>query len=89
MIFIDADKEGYADYLNRAIKLSRPGTLIIADNVIRRGKIIEIDSQDSSVLGVKRFNQELARNPNLTASTLQTVGAKSYDGFTFIVVNPE
>ena len=86
LIFIDADKEGYADYLNRAVKLSRPGTLIIADNVVRNGKIIEEVSQDSSVLGIQRFNQELVSNPHLTASTLQTVGARSYDGFTFIVV---
>ena len=86
LIFIDADKEGYADYLNRAVKLSRPGTLIIADNVVRNGKIIEKVDQDSSVLGIQKFNQELIRNPRLTASTLQTVGARSYDGFTFIVV---
>ena len=87
LIFIDADKPGYADYLNRAVKLSRPGTLIIADNVVRNGKIIEIGSQDPNVLGIQRFNQELINNPRLTASTLQTVGARSYDGFTFIVVS--
>jgi len=86
LIFIDADKEGYADYLNRVDKLSRPGTLIIADNVVRNGKIIEKKSQDSSVLGIQRFNEELVSNPRLNASTLQTVGARSYDGFTFIVV---
>jgi predicted O-methyltransferase YrrM len=86
LIFIDADKPGYADYLNRVVKLSRPGTLIIADNVVRNGKIIEEDSQDENVLGIQRFNQELINNPRLTASTLQTVGARSYDGFTFIVV---
>ncbi len=89
LIFIDADKEGYADYLNRAVQLSRPGTLIIADNVVRNGKIIEQNSQDSSVLGIQRFNQELTNNPRLSASTLQTVGARSYDGFTFIVVGGE
>jgi len=86
LIFIDADKEGYADYLNRVVKISRPGTLIIADNVVRNGKIIEKNSRDTSVLGIQRFNQELISNPRLTASTLQTVGARSYDGFTFIVV---
>ncbi|MCD6426354.1 MAG: O-methyltransferase [Anaerolineales bacterium] len=86
LIFIDADKEGYADYLNRVVKLSRPGTLIIADNVVRNGKIIEKESQDSSVLGIQRFNQELVSNPRLTATTLQTVGARAYDGFTFIIV---
>ena len=86
LIFIDADKEGYADYLNRVVKISRPGTLIIADNVVRNGRIIEENSQDSSVLGIQRFNQALISNSHLTASTLQTVGARSYDGFTFIVV---
>ena len=86
LIFIDADKEGYAEYLNRAVKISRPGTMIIADNVVRNGKIIEENSQNPSVLGIQRFNQELLSNPRLTASTLQTVGARSYDGFTFIVV---
>jgi caffeoyl-CoA O-methyltransferase len=86
LIFIDADKEGYANYLNRVVRISRPGTLIIADNVVRNGKIIEKNSQDSSVLGIQEFNQELISNPSLIASTLQTVGARSYDGFTFIVV---
>lgn len=86
LIFIDADKEGYAEYLNRAVKLSRPGTLIIADNVVRNGKIIEKADQDANVLGIQRFNQELVSNPRLTASALQTVGARSYDGFAFIVV---
>ena len=86
LVFIDADKEGYADYLNRVIQLSRPGTFIIADNVVRNGYIIEENTEDSSVLGIRRFNQELLSHPHLTATTLQTVGARSYDGFTFIVV---
>jgi predicted O-methyltransferase YrrM len=87
LIFIDADKEGYADYLNKVVSLSRPGTFIIADNVVRRGKIIEKDSQDPSVLGIQNFNQALIKNPRLNATTLQTVGARNYDGFTFIVVD--
>jgi predicted O-methyltransferase YrrM len=86
LIFIDADKEGYAAYLSLAVELSRPGTLIIADNVVRNGKILEIGSQDTAVLGIQKFNQAITENPRLTASTLQNVGAKSYDGFTFIVV---
>ena len=86
LIFIDADKESYADYLDLVLDLSRPGTLIIADNVVRNGKILEIGSQDTAVLGIQKFNQTLVENPRLRASTLQTVGAKSYDGFTFIVV---
>jgi predicted O-methyltransferase YrrM len=89
LIFIDADKEGYADYLNRVIGLSRPGTLIIADNVVWNGKIIKNDSKDSSVLGIQRFNKELISNPRLNAAMLQTVGARSHDGFTFIVVDSE
>jgi len=87
LIFIDADKEGYAEYLNRVINLSRPGSFIIADNVVRRGKILEEDSQDLSVLGIQRFNQELINNPRLDATVLQTVGSRNYDGFTFIVVD--
>jgi predicted O-methyltransferase YrrM len=86
LIFIDADKEGYAAYLNQVLNLSVPGTLIIADNVVRNGKILEIGSQDTAVLGIQKFNQAVIENPRLTASTLQMVGAKSYDGFTFIVV---
>ncbi len=89
LIFIDADKPGYADYLHRVVKLSRPGTLIIADNVVRGGKIVDQKSQDPSVLGIQRFNQELVSNPRLSASTLQTVGARSHDGFTFIAVREE
>jgi len=86
LIFIDADKEGYADYLNRVIQLSKPGTFIIADNVVRNGNILDDSGQDSSVVGIRRFNKELLSHPHLNATTLQTVGARSYDGFTFIVV---
>jgi predicted O-methyltransferase YrrM len=86
LIFIDADKEGYAKYLDLAVRLSRPGTLIIADNVVRSGKILDTSNQDSAVLGIQKFNQAVTENPRLAASTLQTVGAKSYDGFTFVVV---
>lgn len=86
LIFIDADKEGYADYLNRVIQLSKPGTFIIADNVVRNGNILDDSGQDSSVEGIRRFNKELLSHPHLNATTLQTVGARSYDGFTFIVV---
>jgi predicted O-methyltransferase YrrM len=89
LIFIDADKEQYTEYLDRSLHLARPGTFIIADNVVRGGRITDQDSKDSSVNGIRRFNQRLTDDPKLSATVLQTVGAKSYDGFTFIVVNPE
>jgi len=89
LVFIDADKEGYADYLNRVTNLSHPGTFIIADNVVRNGRIIEKNNQDSDILGIQRFHQELISNPRLDATMLQTVGARSYDGFTFIIVNSD
>ena len=89
LIFIDAEKSQYRAYLEWSIKLSRPGTLIIADNVVRRGEIINKNSTDASVLGIREFNQSLSEEPRLKATVLQTVGAKRYDGFTMMVVDPE
>ena len=89
LIFIDAEKNQYRAYLEWSIKLSRPGTLIIADNVVRRGEIINKNSTDASVLGIREFNQSLSEEPRLKATVLQTVGAKRYDGFTMMVVDPE
>jgi len=86
MVFIDADKEGYPDYLEWSLRLSRPGTLIVADNVVRGGAIIDADSTDSRVQGIRRFNEMLARDPRVAATILQTVGAKGYDGMAFAVV---
>jgi len=81
LIFIDADKVGYPDYLTWSIKLSRPGAIIIADNVVRDGKIIDANSPDRSVQAVRKFNDMLAADKRLTATALQTVGSKGYDGF--------
>jgi predicted O-methyltransferase YrrM len=86
MVFIDADKEGYPDYLEWSLKLSRPGTLIVADNVVRGGAIIDADSADSRVQGIRRFNEMLARDPRVDATILQTVGTKGYDGIAFALV---
>ncbi|OFW53228.1 MAG: methyltransferase [Actinobacteria bacterium RBG_16_67_10] len=86
MVFIDADKEGYPDYLEWSLRLSRPGTLIVADNVVRGGAIIDAASPDSRVQGIRRFNAALARDPRLAATIVQTVGAKGYDGMAFAVV---
>lgn len=85
-IFIDADKPGYPDYLTWTLKLSRPGTLILADNVVRNGKVIDPSSVDPMVQGIRRFNQVLVSERRLTATTIQTVGSKGYDGFTLAVV---
>jgi len=86
LIFIDADKPGYSDYLAWAMRLSRPGTMIIADNVVRDGAVADPASQDASVRGVRRFIEALAAEPRVSATVIQTVGSKGYDGFALAVV---
>lgn len=86
-IFIDADKPPYAEYFELALQLSHPGTMIICDNVIREGKILDENTTDERVKGVQRFNQLLADHPKVTATIMQTVGAKEYDGMAIAVVN--
>ena len=86
LIFIDADKPSYPDYLGRARELSRPGTLIIADNVVRDGEVIEEGSADAKVRGARRFNELLSAEPRVSATVIQTVGSKGYDGFAIAVV---
>ena len=86
LIFIDADKPGYADYLGWALDLSRPGTLIVADNVVRKGQVADAASTDPDVQGARRFNACLAAEPRVRATIIQTVGTKGYDGFAFAVV---
>ncbi len=89
-IFIDADKGNYPGYLEWALKLSRPGTIIIGDNVVRDGDVINADNPDPSVQGVRRMNEIIAAEPRLTATAIQTVGSKGYDGFMIAIVkNPE
>ena len=87
LIFIDADKPPYIEYFQWAVKLARPGTLIIADNVIREGKVLDTNSEDEKVLGVQRFNEMLATNPDVTATILQTIGIKGYDGMAIALVS--
>ena len=81
LIFLDANKDGYPLYLTAALKLARPGTLILADNVIRDGEIIDPNSTDPNVQGVRRFLELLAANPRISSTAVQTVGSKGYDGF--------
>jgi len=86
LIFIDADKPGYPEYLKWALRLSRPGTVIVADNVVRDGKVADANSDDANVQGVRRFAELMAAEPRLSATVLQTVGTKGYDGFALAVV---
>jgi predicted O-methyltransferase YrrM len=85
--FIDADKPNIPQYFDWAMRLSRSGSIIIVDNVIREGAVIDADSEDESVQGVRRLNDYLALESSVNATTLQTVGSKGYDGFTIAVVN--
>jgi predicted O-methyltransferase YrrM len=86
LIFIDADKPSNPDYLQWAMRLSRPGTVIVTDNVVREGKVIDAESDDKDVQGTRRFAELLAAEPRLSATVLQTVGTKGYDGFAVAVV---
>ncbi len=81
LIFIDADKPNNPEYLRWALKLSRRGTVIVADNVVRDGAVIDDESSDPSVDGVRRFNELLAAEARVSATAIQTVGSKGYDGF--------
>jgi len=85
-IFIDADKPGYPDYLPWALRLSRPGTLIVADNVVRKGGVADANNDDANVQGVRRFNELLAAEPRVSATVIQTVSSKGYDGFALALV---
>jgi predicted O-methyltransferase YrrM len=86
-IFIDADKVNYPSYWTWSLSLSRPGTLIVIDNVVRNGGIVDAHSSDASIQGVRRFNELLAAETRVTATAIQTVGAKGYDGFAVALVN--
>lgn len=86
MIFIDADKPPYVEYFQHALRLSHPGTLIVADNVIREGQVLDTGSTDEKVTGAQRFNNMLAAEDRVTATILQTVGAKEWDGMALAVV---
>lgn len=89
LVFIDADKANIPGYFEYALKLTRLGSVIIVDNVVRKGAVIDANSDDASVQGVRRFNEMVAREPRVSATALQTVGVKGYDGLAImLVVNP-
>jgi predicted O-methyltransferase YrrM len=84
--FIDADKASIPEYFEHAIALSRPGALIVVDNVVRRGALNDPTSTDPSVVGVRRLHEQIAAGSRVDATTIQTVGAKGYDGFLLAIV---
>jgi predicted O-methyltransferase YrrM len=86
LIFIDADKPNNPEYLKWSLKLSRPGTVIIGDNVVRNGEVTNAASTDPNVIGVRRFFDLMAEDPRLSATAIQTVGSKGYDGFSLAIV---
>jgi predicted O-methyltransferase YrrM len=85
-IFIDADKPSTPDYFRWALKLARKGSVIIVDNVVRDGKVVDANSGDASVQGVRKFNELLAAEKRVSATAIQTVGSKGYDGFAIALV---
>ncbi|MFB6817718.1 O-methyltransferase [Streptomyces sp. NPDC056347] len=87
LVFIDADKPSNPDYLAWSLKLTRPGSLIVADNVVRDGEVVDPASDDPKVQGVRRFTELVAAEPRLSATALQTVGEKGYDGFMMALVS--
>jgi predicted O-methyltransferase YrrM len=89
LVFLDADKEHNPDYLRWALVLSRPGTLIVADNVVRGGTVLDDATDDPTVVGMRRFNELLAAEPRVTATVIQTVGSKGWDGFGVALVTGE
>ena len=86
LVFIDADKRNNTAYLDWALKMSRKGTAIVIDNVVRDGAVADARSRDSSVLGARHVTERIAAEPRLTATALQTVGGKGYDGFILALV---
>lgn len=87
LTFIDADKASIPFYFESALRMSRPGSLILVDNVVREGAVIQADSEDASVQGVRRLNEMLSANSSIEATVLQTVGVKGYDGLAIALVN--
>lgn len=89
LVFIDADKPNTPAYFEWALKLTRRGSLIITDNVVRHGAVIDAASDDANIQGVRRFNAMLAGEPRVTATVIQTVGSKGHDGLAIAIVTGE
>ena len=89
LVFIDADKESSLEYFEASLALSHAGTVIVVDNVVRKGALIDAGSSDVNVQGVRRLHALLAKERRVSATTLQTVGSKGYDGLTVALVTEE
>lgn len=89
LFFIDANKDNNPEYFEWALRLSRPGSVIVVDNVVRGGKVIDEHVTDPSAVGVRRLFERVAREPRVSATAIQTVGAKEYDGFAIALVTAE
>ncbi len=85
-VFIDADKQSIPEYFQASLKLTRPGSVIVVDNVVRRGNVIDAENADPNVQGVRRFTELVSRTPSVSATAIQTVGSKGYDGFALLRV---
>jgi predicted O-methyltransferase YrrM len=86
LVFIDADKSNNAEYFRRALRLTRPGSLIVVDNVVREGRVVDASSKDPDVLGVRALDDLLRKERLATATAVQTVGSKGHDGFIVALV---
>jgi predicted O-methyltransferase YrrM len=86
--FIDADKVHTPDYFAWALERTRPGALIVADNVVRGGTLAEADSDDPTIMAQRHLHEQIAADPRVTATTIQTVGVKGHDGFTLALIMP-
>lgn len=86
LVFIDADKPSNPEYFEWALRLTRPGSVILVDNVIRDGAVIDAGAQDPAVRGTRRLNELMAADPRVSATEVQTVGSKGYDGFALALV---
>jgi len=89
VVFIDADKQSTPEYFGWALRLARRGTLIVVDNVVRDGAVIDADSENPAVQGIRRFNELLAAEPRVSATAIQTVGSKGHDGFALALVTAD
>ncbi|HEY7873891.1 MAG TPA: O-methyltransferase [Actinomycetota bacterium] len=86
LVFVDADKPSNPEYFTWALELTRPGSLIVVDNVVRDGAVVDADTEDPGVQGVRLLNELMAADPRVSATTIQTVGSKGYDGFALALV---
>jgi predicted O-methyltransferase YrrM len=86
LVFIDADKENIPQYFEWSLKLTQPGSLIVVDNVVRDGGVLDASGTDPAIVGVRRFMDMVSSEPRVTATAIQTVGSKGYDGFAVLLV---